>query len=181
MRLLTTRAARALFVALCLLVAAAIGLWYFIEPRQPHPAEWYAWTQGSEATQGEAGIDVRSPTGRAIAVLDFIPQRHWIAYESMNAAYRRRCDIDALASRGLKNVSAEYRGVLLCNSGLLASQQEFDIAHSYFRFRVDELYSRWYSRITGEFAKYVFGALIIWCALLLGWRTYLWIVAGSKG
>lgn len=64
----------------------------------------------------------------------------------------------------------------LCNFGNLA-KSEFAAAHAYFKSRVDQDYTQFYSRSTADFVWYVAGALIIWAGLLLAGLAIRWIAA----
>jgi hypothetical protein len=173
MRLLQTKVSRFLFVALMVLLVAAIAVWYG-RSRYIHPTDWYFWTQDADA-----GIDIRSPTRRAMIDTDFTPIASWS--ESRVKLFEDRCDVSRLLATSRASVvttDAEWRHVTLCNPAALKGEQ-FEIASGYFRTRVDELYSQMYFEMAWDLSSYIVGALAVWVVLLSGLRIGSWVKAGT--
>jgi hypothetical protein len=172
--ILKTRSSRAFLVLLGLAVTASIGAWYWIGPTHLKPTDVYYWTEAFS----KAGIDIRSPNRKAIIESDVYPPGGHLSDE-LRRRLRERCDWSArnifANAGGAVTVGAEWRGVSLCNTANL-DKEEFEVAHSYFKTRVDEDYNRFYSETAGDLLGFIFVGLISWCLLLLGWRTYWWVI-----
>jgi hypothetical protein len=161
--ILKTRTSRAFTLVLVVLVIGAIGLWYWSGPNRFHPTALYFWTQDAAT----AGIDIRSPTRTAIIKEDAYPEIGWPGYREASKELQRRCATPA-GHPGDATILAgsEWRDVRLCNAANLA-KNEFEIAHTYFKSRVDEDYVRLYSHSSQTCScllpvRYSFGAAYWW-------------------
>jgi hypothetical protein len=163
-----TKSSRAFLVLLGLIVSGSIGTWYWGGPTHVNPTDFYYWTQKFS----EAGVDIRSPNSKAVIEVDAYPTMGWplSMYREGRRKLRERCD--AAAGFG----GAEWRGVTLCNTANL-NNDEFEVAHNYFKVRVDEDYNEFYGGTACDLLVFIFVALTSWCFLLLGWRIYRWVVA----
>jgi hypothetical protein len=175
---LQTRSSRAFLVLLGLVVTGSIGAWYWIGPTHLKPTDVYYWTEAFS----KAGIDIRSPNRKAIIDSDIYPPSGPLSRE-LQRRLKERCDLSVRNNSpnagGAVTVGAEWRGVSLCNSADLG-KEEFEVAHSYFKTRVDEDYNRFYSGTTGDLLGFIVVGLISWCLLLLGWRIYRWVISAPE-
>jgi hypothetical protein len=173
--LLQSRASRLFFVALIVLLIGSVALWYW-SLNSIHLTKSYFWTQ-----ERNAGIDIRSPTRRAIIDASIYPSYAISSYENYQRALQllnQRCDPAELASRQIFTAGALWRDVELCNAAGLTGE-EFDVANQYFRSRVDELYSQLYLSMTVSLLSHILAALVIWGFLFVAWRTCSWVMAGN--
>jgi hypothetical protein len=169
---LKTRTSRAFALVLAVLVIGASGLWYWSGPNRVHPTALYFWTQDAAT----AGIDIRSPTRTAIIKEDAYPGFRWPGYREASKELQQRCATPAgHPGEATITVGAEWRDVRLCNPANLP-RSEFEIAHAYFKSRVDQDYMRYYSQSVSDLLLFVAGALLVWCCLLLAWLAIRWIL-----
>jgi hypothetical protein len=154
-------------------LVGSVAVWYWAPPqRYVHPTEFYYWTQGDEA-----GIDIRSPTRRAIVEMDAVPLVYHPNYREAGINMTRRCNIGSQqVTGGPLLMGALWRDVQLCNAAALKEEQ-FTVANSYFRFLVDEHYSRMHAEMAIDLIKYLCAALLMWLSLLLLWWLYTWIAS----
>jgi hypothetical protein len=170
--LLRARSSRAFLVALGLLLIGSIGLWYWAGSKYVHPTDSYYWTQ--EPSAGD--IDIRSPTGRAILGWESRPDWGSPNYRTARDKQQQRC---VQPGSPAIPVGAVWRGARLCNAANLNTEQ-FQIARSYFKTRVDEGYAGMYAKMARDLTWYILGALALWFSLLLAWRIYLWVAAARS-
>lgn len=168
---LRTKAQRFFAVTMILFLATSAIVAYRTETVIA-PSRWYFFTaDGSH-------IDLQSPNGRLIIETDSYPEPSWPAFTSRLAELSARCD--AARRQPLANpIGASYRGVELCNT-VSASGDEFEVRNSYFKSRVDELYSRYYSELIAHYSTAIGVALIMWLVLLGAWRASRWVVRGQS-
>jgi hypothetical protein len=175
---LRTRSSRAFLVLFGLAVTGSIVVWYWIGPTHLKPTDLYYWTEAIST----AGIDIRSPNRKAIINSDLYPPSGPLSAE-LRRRLKERCDwsarnISANAGSAV-TVGAEWRGVSLCNTANL-DKEEFEVAHNYFKTRVDGDYNRFYSGSTGDLLAFIVVGLIAWCLLLIGWRICRWVISAPE-
>jgi hypothetical protein len=133
------------------MVTGAMGTWYWVGPTHVNPTDLYYWTQKFS----EAGVDIQSPNSKAIIKVEAYPKIGWPMYREELRTARERCDLSArntVANAGGPVIGGtEWRGVTLCNTANL-SKDEFEVAKNYFKARVDEDYSRFYSGTARDWA-----------------------------
>jgi hypothetical protein len=152
-----------------------MGLWYSGIDDYTSPSRFYFWTLSGK-DDGFVTLPA-APSGRHI--ID-------IAFQSSDVEdsreFRRRCQPQGGAT------TTFWRGVVLCDTAHLQPvgqvrdiSEEFQEAVSYFKSRVDGMYADTYWRMFSDALTHVLAALGVWCALLLGWTTFRWIIAAPAG
>jgi hypothetical protein len=170
---LKTRTSRAFMLVFAALLTGSIGLWYWAGPKRIHPTAFYFWTQEA----AKAGIDSRSPTRTAIIKEDAYPEIGWPSYREARRELEQRCATPAgHPGEATIRAGAEWRDVRLCNPANLP-KTEFEVAHTYFKSRVNEDYARFYTDSTADFLWFVASALFLWSCLFAAWLAIRWVSA----
>ncbi|MER9255020.1 hypothetical protein NKL07_08020 [Mesorhizobium sp. C280B] len=167
-----TRSSRWFLLLFIAFNAAALGFWYFSIDYFP-PKNWYGYTQGADA-----GIDIQSPTGKAIMVMEFLPViGSGTNYELKR--YDERCGLEALAKFPGRPLGLTYREVYFCNAAGL-SDADFSVASGYFKQTIDGMYSQRYGRMARDVAWLLAVASLAWLACFLLLWAMRWANAPAK-
>jgi hypothetical protein len=167
--MLRTKSSRFFLVLLAVFVGVAVTLFVRDASTAFHPSSVYFYTQSP------VGIDIRSPTGKAIIELGL--------FETFSSrtdpTWRQRCSVTEPMSvaRPSRISGAIWRDVYLCNAADLKGD-DFATAQVYFKSRVDELFTGYYVSLASGLAFYLAIAVLLWAALLGMWRIFRWVSAG---
>lgn len=165
--MIRTALARASLITF-VVVFSLVQFYQYSTKRIFNPTEWYGFSRGSDA-----GIDIRSPTKRAIAEIYFLPTPTFSAFAVRE--YRDRCrETDTYNLNG----SNQYRGVMYCNSARL-SGDELLSSFNYFKILVDGLYYDFYSTHLKHALTALLSAVSAIIALVIVTRLGRWVRAGA--
>lgn len=170
--MLATKSSRWLTIIGVIFALSAVSYWHYSN-FYIWPSRYYGFTQ--KDTQQ---IDIRSPNGKAIIDIELSSFRpDTIAFKLQ----MERCSLENINPTNNGGIIAgEHRGVYLCNTGRLEGK-DFDVAFSYFKERVNEIYYNLYSRIALDIAYYLFLAFFLWCCIWGALKAIRWANRGDAG
>lgn len=171
-RVLGTVAGR-LFLVLGLALVGAMNFHAARTVRVVEPTVWYFWTSaGSHVHLGQPG-------GREIVGQGFRPSESAAPLDMELKDWESRCGLHLRNKAKSSIVSAEWRGLTLCNAADLDGE-EFSRRHAYFKTEVDRLYSRYYWEIADRHIKATALAIGIWLAAIGIYGVGVWIWAPRR-